>query len=130
MHAQEIIGRYAAEPAVFQHKALLISVPRTAADRSLYNATRFAWKINRKRAMQAEVILSTLQGLIVGAFIADDWLPATPENFPDFGENASGRLGFVGHEAPAPLQALYVGKRVPDEYRKRGAANPIKYTWH
>lgn len=24
---------------------------------------------------------------------------------------------------------LYVGKRVPDEFRKRGAANPIKYTW-
>jgi len=22
-----------------------------------------------------------------------------------------------------------VGKRVPDEYRKRGAANPIKYTY-
>jgi hypothetical protein len=90
MHAQEIIRRYAAELAVFQHKALLISVNRTAAERSLYNATRFAWKISRKRAMQAEVILSTLQGLIVGAFIADDWLEATPENFPDFGENAPG----------------------------------------
>jgi hypothetical protein len=27
------------------------------------------------------------------------------------------------------MKRLYVGKRVPDEYRKRGAANPIKYTW-
>jgi alkanesulfonate monooxygenase SsuD/methylene tetrahydromethanopterin reductase-like flavin-dependent oxidoreductase (luciferase family) len=27
------------------------------------------------------------------------------------------------------LKELYVGKQVPDEYRKRGAANPIKYTW-
>jgi hypothetical protein len=25
------------------------------------------------------------------------------------------------------MQRLYVGKRVPDEYRKKGAANPIKY---
>ncbi len=24
---------------------------------------------------------------------------------------------------------IHVGKRVPDEYRKKGAANPIKYTW-
>ena len=39
------------------------------------------------------------------------------------------RLGFVGREAHGPLRTLYVGKRVPDEYRKRGAANPIKYTW-
>jgi hypothetical protein len=31
---------------------------------------------------------------------------------------------------PAPaFHQLYVGKRVPDEYRKPGAANPIKYTW-
>lgn len=40
-----------------------------------------------------------------------------------------GRLGFVGRDAPAAIRTLYVGKRVPDEYRKCGAANPIKYTW-
>lgn len=128
MHAKEIIRRYAAEPAVFQHKALLISVNRSAAETSLYDATRYAWKISRSKAKQAEVILATLQGLIVGAFVADDWLVATSANFPGR-ENVPGRLGFVGREAPAEISRLYVGKRVPDEYRKRGAANPIKYTW-
>jgi uncharacterized protein len=39
MHAKEIIRRYAAEPAVFRHKALLISVNRSAAESSLYEAT-------------------------------------------------------------------------------------------
>jgi hypothetical protein len=33
MHAREIIRRYAAEPAVFQHKAMLISVNRSATGR-------------------------------------------------------------------------------------------------
>ena len=37
--------------------------------------------------------------------------------------------GFVGEEAANDIKKLYVGKRVPDEYRKGGAANPIKYTW-
>lgn len=129
MHAQEIVRRYSAEPAVFEHRALLINVGRTAADRPLYDATRFAWKISRRKAEQAEVILATVQGLIVGAFVADRWLEATPENFPGMTEARPPRLGFVGREAPAELQHLYVGKRVPDEYRKRGAANPIKYTW-
>lgn len=129
MHAREIIRRYSAEPAVFQHKALLISVNRSAAETSLYEATRYAWKISRRKALQAEVILSTLQGLVVGAFVADDWLEATTENFPGRTDAAPGRLGFVGREAPQPLRDLYVGKRVPDEYRKRGAANPIRYTW-
>jgi uncharacterized protein len=128
MHAKEIIRRYSAEPAVFQHKALLISVNRSATETSLYEATRYAWKISKSKAKQAEVILATLQGLIVGAFVADNWLDATGANFPGR-EDVPGRFGFVGREAPADIKELYVGKRVPDEYRKRGAANPIKYTW-
>jgi hypothetical protein len=116
---------------VFRHKALLISVNRSAAERSLYDATRYAWKISKAKAKQAEVILATMQGLIVGAFIAHDWLEATAANFPGRAEfdGVPGRLGFVGDEAPDEIKRLYVGKRVPDEYRKRGAANPIKYTW-
>ena len=82
MHAKEIVRRYAAEPAVFEHKALLISVNRSAADASLYEATRYAWKISVKKARQADCILSTRQGLIVGAFTASEWLEATTENFP------------------------------------------------
>ena len=55
-------------------------------------------------------------------------MDATADNFP--GRIAApGRLGFVGQEAPSELQEQYVRKRVPDEFRKRGAANPIKYTW-
>jgi hypothetical protein len=128
MHAKEIIRRYSAEPATFLHKAILISVNQSAAGASLYEATRFAWVIAGARATEAEVILATVHGLVVGAFVADEWLEATARNFPGR-EDAPGRLGFVGHEAPPEIQALYVGKRVPDEYRKRGAANPIRYTW-
>ncbi|MCH8184987.1 MAG: hypothetical protein IH862_02655 [Chloroflexi bacterium] len=128
MHAREIISRYAAEPAVFRHKALLINVNRSATETSLYEATRYAWKVSKFEAEQAEVILATRQGLIVGAFIADDWIDATASNFPGH-DDAPGRLGFVGHEAPADVKNLYLGRRVPDKYRKRGAANPIRYTW-
>jgi uncharacterized protein len=46
MHAKEIIRRYSAESAVFRHRALLISVNRSTAERSLYDATRYAWKIS------------------------------------------------------------------------------------
>jgi hypothetical protein len=91
MHAKEIIGRYSAEPAVFRHRALLISVNRSATERTLYDATRYAWKISRRKAQQAEVILANRQGLIVSAFVADAWLDATGVNFPGFGD-APGRL--------------------------------------
>lgn len=62
MHAREIIQRYAAEPAEFQHKAMLISVNRSAAGTSLTEATRYAWKVSPSKAQQAEVIFATLRG--------------------------------------------------------------------
>jgi len=128
MHAKEIIRRYAAEPAQFRHRALLISVNKSSAETSLYEATRYAWKISPSNAKKAELILATVQGLIVGAFVADDWLPATPGNFPGR-QGVPGRFGFIGRDAPPDISRLYVGKSIPDKYRKRGAANPIKYTW-
>lgn len=136
MHAKEIIRRYSAEPAVFQHKTLLISVNKSAAERSLYNSTRYAWKLDKSKAKQADVILATMQGVIVGAFIAHDWLEATAANFPGRTEEdgAPRRFGFVGKEAPDDIKKLYIGKRVPDEYRNgaqltlssiRGKARPV-----
>jgi len=129
MHAMEIVRRYAAEPAVFDHKALLISVNRSATEASLYEATRYAWKVSLSKAKRADVILSTRQGLIVGAFVASQWLEATAENFPGR-ETVPGRFGFIGTGAPDAIKHRYVGKRVPDEYRKPGSANPVRYTWH
>jgi uncharacterized protein len=127
MHALEIIREYAAEPAVFRHDAILINVNRSAvSESSLYEATRYAWKINPAKAFKAEVVLATMQGVIRGAFIADEWLEATAANFPGR-QDVPGRYGFNGREAPDGLRTLYIGKRVPDEYRKPGAANPIKY---
>ncbi len=128
MHSTEIIQKYCAPTAEFHHKALLISVNRSALEHSLYDATRFAWRLNKDKACQADVILATVQGLIVGAFIAQQWFDATAEHFPGK-ETIEGRYGFVGQEASEELKAMYVGKRLPDEFRKRGASNPIKYTW-
>ena len=128
MHAQEIVRRYRADPAVFEHKALLISVNITATTRPLLEATRYAWVLKKSKAEQADVVLATQHGVIVGAFIAERWLEATTQNFPGR-EPRPGRFGFEGKEALSNITKLYVGKRVPDEYRKQGASNPIKYTW-
>lgn len=128
MHANQIIERYEALEAVFQHKAVLINVNRSATEEeSVYEAVRYAWKLDPKKAARAELVMAVLQGLIIGVFTADKWLAATPENFPGTPAERSGRWGFVGNEAPAPIAALYLRRRLPDAMRKRGAANPVRY---
>ena len=128
MHAQEIVNRYEAHVASFEHRVILINVNRSATETSLYEATRYAWKISAKRAKRAEYVLAICHGIIVEVFIAEKWLPATPENFPGL-EPVPGRYGFIGTEAPDRIRKMYVGKRIPDKYRKKGASNPIKYTY-
>ena len=119
------------EVAEFKHKALLININQSSKKWSLYDATRYAWKIDKQKASLAEVILATIHGLIVGAFTADEWLEATFENFLDRAEDggAPGRYGFIGKEASEEIKKLYVDKLVPGEYQKKGAQNPIRYTW-
>ena len=131
MHALEVINQYGAEPAVFNHKVLMITVNRGVEERdSLYEAVRYAWKLSKKKAEEADYVLAVVKGVIKGAYKPSVWLDATPENFPEYGSEArEGRIGFIGEEAPAEIGAMYVGKRIPDELRRPGAANPVRYSW-
>lgn len=129
MHSKQIIERYEAKEAVFEHKAILININRSAAEREIYEAVRYAWKIDPQKAKKAEIVLAVEQGLIVGAFVADRWMKATPENFPGTTAERSGRWGFEGKEAPEEITKRYFRHRVPDSMRKRGAANPIRYSF-
>ena len=127
MHANQIIERYEAREAVFKHKALLITINRSATERdSIYAAVNYAWKVDPKKAQQAEVVLAVQQGLIVGVFVADKWLAATTANFPGRPDRP-GRWGFTGSDAPPEVARLYLRRRVPDKMRKPGAANPVRY---
>ncbi len=128
MHAQEVVAKYKAETALFKHRAVIININRSATETSLYEATRYAWKINPKKANRADVVVAVRTGLIIAVFVVDEWLPAETVHFPGH-EPVPGRYGFIGGEATDEVRRLYVGKRLPDEYRKRGAANPIKYTY-
>lgn len=107
---------------------MIININRTVEENTPHEATRYSWKVSPTIAKKAEYILAICHGLIVAAFTPHEWLPTTTENFPGR-EPVPGRYGFVGEEAPEDIWRLYVGKRIPDEYRTPGAANPIKYSY-
>jgi len=128
MHADDIVRKYCAEEAVFQHRALLISVNRSAYELPLYEATRYAWTLDKSRAKNAEVVLASEKGVIKGAYIPREWREATSEYFPNHPSTDPKRFGFIGDEAPDEIKNLYINRRIPEKY-KHGSGNPIRYTY-
>lgn len=115
-------------------KLVLISIPKLKdrAEPEIYRLVRYCWRINKTRAEKADYVLAVVRGVIVGAFVADEWLAATPENFPEL-EYADGseahRWGFKGRVAPPEVVARYVGtdgKRIVQP-ELRHDQNPIRY---
>ena len=129
-HVEEIIDEYAAEPFKVKEPLMLISIGTTYYSKpSIYDAVRWAWKVNENKAWQYKLVLANLRGLVVGAYRPTEWLPAGNAIFSGVEgyTSESDRLGFIGEEAESKVRDYYVRKRVPDRYRRRGAANPIRF---
>ncbi len=129
MNAIKIVNKYAAEEAVFEHNVLMITINKMVSERSIYDATRFCWKLSFSKLEKVDYVLAVVQGIIVEVFEPITWKKATQENFPEFNDDVPSRIGFEGKKAEEEIVKLYIRKRVPAEYRKGGAANPIKYSF-
>ncbi len=128
MHWKQIVELHAATTALIRHKAVLITINKSVAERdSVYDAVHYAWKLDPKKARKAQYVLAVAQGLIVGGFEAKEWLAATVENFLGTIENKVGRWGFVGSVASNEICAEYLRCKLPDGHRKKGASNPVRY---
>ena len=101
---------------------LSISVLCPDIEPDIYEATRYAWIVNGRRAEQYKLVLARRGYMVVGAFRPTKWMKATKENFPDKTPSVehSGkfedRWGFKGYCCKADRD-LYVGKRVPSRCR-------------
>lgn len=128
MHWKQIVEKYKAPIANFTHKALLITVNRTISDSdNPYEAVNYAWVLDPKKAARAEFVMALQQGMIIGVYVAEKWLEATTSNFPGTVADRPGRWGFTGKEASREILNQYLRHRLPDEFRKKGAANPVRY---
>ncbi len=122
-------GAYTMDEIIPEHNLLVVSVKKSITDgNAVYDAARFAWKLNVDRARKMEFILAHNRGHIIGVFKADEWLPATDDEFADLNQDADpDRWGFVGVVAPSEILLKYFNKKLPEDFIKRGAANPIRF---
>jgi hypothetical protein len=127
-HAVEIIAEYMAEPFEPREPLILINIGKSYNDetRNIYEAVRGCWVISSQRAREHKLVLAHRRGIVVGAFRPTDWLPSTTANFP-WHTGDGNRWGFVGEPADEETARIYVRKRVPEAYRAKGAANPVRF---
>lgn len=128
-HVEEIITEYSAEPFVAAEPLILISIAKTYEQegRSIYDCVRGVWRIDVSKATKIKLVLAHRRGLVLGAFRPSKWLPAKKTYFPWLDHDIRGRFGFEGNTAEQMVASLYLQKRVPDVYRVKGAANPVRF---
>lgn len=108
------------EPA---HRLLYIKVRRqTVEERGLYEAVRGIWKVDPARARNAEWVVAVVDKVCRGVFEAHSW--ARSARNPQ-------RFEFVGRQLDpgSEVARRYVGKLIPEQYRRRGMASPVLYGW-
>lgn len=129
----QLVIRYTAPTMEIKagERVIAINISSSKDDRSIYEAVRFAWRVDKYRAEQADLILAVTDGVCIGVYVADSpWLEATKTNFPALEHDIPNRFGFNGREAPAEVLSRLVNKRLPEHLqRKKGEANPIRYNY-
>jgi hypothetical protein len=128
-HVQEIMAEYAAQPFEAREPLILISIGKSYEEeaKDIYDAVRGCWRIDVNKAKNFKLVLAHRRGVVLGAFRPTNWLPATKANFPWLNDDIGGRFGFVGEPAQEVVASLYLRRRVPDVYRVKGAANPVRF---
>lgn len=119
MTAYEICDKYALPEIDFEpeEKLVLININRLKEKSNpieILRQTKLAWRISKEKAETADYVLAVVRGVVVGAFIAKEWLTATHENFPHdvpLGQEMPQRKGFEGSPASPEIWEKFVGSR-------------------
>lgn len=122
MNVQQIETTYKREVLEeIEDKCIMIKITNYHLDRcnmDIYETTRVSWRLNKQRAEKAEYVLSVLNGVIVAVYKPSTW---------SINPNHGTRLEFFGEEASDDIKAKYIGKRIPEKFRKKGMASPCLY---
>lgn len=85
---------------------------------SIYETVRKHWKVNLNRINKIPYVLASHNGVIIDVFKVYSWY-----NAPD----CPGRCMFDGEQAAEEIRSLFLKKRLPKHYMKKGMASPVLY---
>ena len=85
----------------------------------IYETVRKSWKVNVEKIKKYKYVLAVKNGVVDNVFEPERWEEV---------ENEPGRYLFIGKEAPDDIKNIFLNKRIPAKYSKRGKANPVLYS--
>lgn len=88
-------------------------------ENDIYETVRSAWKINVEKAKRYKYCFAVLNGVVKNIFTIEGW--------QEDHQGRTGRFEFYGKEAPSDIRKMFVDKKIPQSYRKKGMASPVLY---
>ncbi len=85
----------------------------------IYETVRSAWKVKLAKVKEYKYCLAVLNGVVKNVYMIENWQPDH--------RGREGRYEFNGQEAPKDIRLLFINKRIPENYRKKGMASPVLY---
>ena len=126
-HADEIIADHNAVDFEVDEPLLAFTINQWWQKLGFYDATRGVWHLDIERAEKRRLVLSVVNNIVKGVYQPTKWLPGTPEHFPDYSGPTKNRWGFIGDDATPEDKEKYLGKKIPEEYRKPGVQSSRRY---
>ncbi len=85
---------------------------------NLYEASRGCWKLELSNAEKIQYVVIAINGLVQEVYEVINWHTS---------ETEAPKLEFDGKPTTNQIMRELVGKLIPEEYRKKGMANPCRY---
>lgn len=86
---------------------------------SLYEIVRSAWKLNIERVRSYPYVLAVVNGIVKEVYLAKEWHNVC---------GSEGRIEFTGEVAEESVRNLFINKKIPARFRKKGSALPTMYS--
>jgi len=115
---KELTRKEYKEPQGIDYCIIKITDTSISERGSIYEAVRKYWKVNLNRINKVPYVLAVKNDIVIEVFEAERWKKA---------EEAPGRAMFIGHVARNEIRDLFIDRKIPMKYRKKGMASPVLY---
>lgn len=142
MTVSQIRKKYGLEELIVPEDVRLLFININSLD-NIYSQQKIirqvecAWRLNPKRAEEANYVLAVFRGMVIGAFKNSTWVAATKARFPQLQADELDRYGFTPERINDIELDYFCGEVGVDGYRPgklvpnslSGSQNPIRYSY-